>query len=66
MSASNRRTRSRSRRRAPSVLPKAHIVKIDTEGSEIDILSRMTSIDFDVIMLEYHSEANPQEDRWSC
>ena len=42
----------------PSVLPKAHIVKIDTEGSEIDILSRMTSLDFDVIMLEYHSEAN--------
>jgi hypothetical protein len=44
--------------RAPSVLPKANIVKIDTEGSEIDILSRMTSFDFDVIMLEYHSEAN--------
>jgi FkbM family methyltransferase len=43
---------------APSVLPKANIVKIDTEGSEIDILSRMTSFDFDVIMLEYHSEAN--------
>ena len=42
----------------PSVLPKANIVKIDTEGSEIDILSRMTSFDFDVIMLEYHSEAN--------
>jgi FkbM family methyltransferase len=44
--------------RAPSVLPKAHIMKIDTEGSEIDILSRMASIDFDVIMLEYHSKAN--------
>jgi hypothetical protein len=43
---------------APSVLPKAHIVKIDTEGSEIDILGRMASIDFDVVMLEYHSEAN--------
>ena len=43
---------------ALSVLPKANIVKIDTEGSEIDILSRMTSFDFDVIMLEYHSEAN--------
>ena len=42
----------------PSVLPKANIVKIDTEGSEIDILSRMTSFDFDVIMLEYHSEGN--------
>ncbi|MGH6826397.1 FkbM family methyltransferase [Methyloceanibacter sp.] len=44
--------------RAPDVLPKADIVKIDTEGSEIDILSRMTSFDFDAILLEYHSEAN--------
>jgi FkbM family methyltransferase len=44
--------------RAPSVLPKAHIVKIDTEGSEVDILSRMTPLDFDVLMVEYHSEAN--------
>jgi FkbM family methyltransferase len=44
--------------RAPDVLPRAHIVKIDTEGSEIDILSRMASFDFDAIMLEYHSEAN--------
>ena len=33
-------------------------MKIDTEGSEVDILSRMMSLDFDVIMLEYHSEAN--------
>ena len=37
---------SRSRRRAPSVLPKAQIVKIDTEGSEIDILGRMASLRF--------------------
>lgn len=44
--------------RAPDVLPKAHVVKIDTEGSEVDILSRMPSLDFEVIMLEYHSEAN--------
>ncbi len=44
--------------RAPEILPKAHIVKIDTEGSEIDILSRMASFDFEAIMLEYHSEAN--------
>jgi FkbM family methyltransferase len=44
--------------RAPSVLPKAQILKIDTEGSEIDILGRLPSIDFDVILLEYHSEAN--------
>jgi hypothetical protein len=33
-------------------------VKIDTEGSEVDILARMASLDFDAIMLEYHSEAN--------
>jgi FkbM family methyltransferase len=44
--------------RAPDILPKAHIVKIDTEGSEVEILTRMTSLDFDAIMLEYHSEAN--------
>ena len=33
-------------------------MKIDNEGSEVDILSRMMSLDFDEIMLEYHSEAN--------
>jgi FkbM family methyltransferase len=44
--------------RAPDVLPKAQIVKIDTEGSEVEILTRMTSLDFDAVMLEYHSEAN--------
>ena len=33
-------------------------MKIDTEGSEVDILAGMTSLDFDVLMLEYHSEAN--------
>jgi FkbM family methyltransferase len=44
--------------RAPSVLPRAQILKIDTEGSEIDILGRMASFDFDVIVLEYHSDAN--------
>ena len=42
----------------PSVLPKAQILKIDTEGSEIDILERMPSLDFEVVMLEYHSERN--------
>jgi FkbM family methyltransferase len=40
---------------APDVLPKAQIVKIDTEGLEVDILTRMASLDFDAIMLEYHS-----------
>jgi FkbM family methyltransferase len=31
--------------RPPSVLPRAQIMKIDTEGSEIDILGRMASFD---------------------
>lgn len=44
--------------KAPNVLPKAQIVKIDTEGSEIDILERMPSLDYEVVMLEYHSESN--------
>jgi FkbM family methyltransferase len=44
--------------RPPSVLPKAQIMKLDTEGSDIDILGRLASFDFDVILLEYHSEAN--------
>ena len=54
MSASSRLSQWRSKH----VLPKANIVKIDTEGSEVDILQRMASRDFDVVMLEYHSEAN--------
>jgi FkbM family methyltransferase len=40
----------------PNELPPASIVKIDTEGSELDILSRLASIEYDVILLEYHSE----------
>jgi FkbM family methyltransferase len=44
--------------RPPSVLPQAQILKIDTEGSEIDILGRMTGYDFDAILLEYHTDAN--------
>jgi len=42
----------------PSVLPKAHVLKMDTEGSEIDILERMPSLDFEVVVLEYHSESS--------
>jgi len=42
----------------PSVLPKAHVLKMDTEGSEIDILERMPSLDFEVVVFEYHSESN--------
>jgi FkbM family methyltransferase len=44
--------------KAPDVLPKAEILKIDTEGSEIDILAGMRQINFDVVLLEYHSEQN--------
>ena len=57
MWASNRRL-GRGRHQGAERAAQGAIVKIDTEGSEIDILSRMTSLDFDVIMLEYHSEAN--------
>ena len=44
--------------RPPAVLPKAHIVKIDTEGSEIEILSGLRPIESDVVVLEYHSDEN--------
>lgn len=44
--------------KSPEILPRAQILKMDTEGSELDILSRMTVIDFDAVMLEYHSEDN--------
>lgn len=44
--------------RDPAVLPRAHIAKIDTEGSEVDILQGLPALDFDVVLLEYHSEAN--------
>jgi FkbM family methyltransferase len=40
----------------PNELPSASILKIDTEGSELDILSRLDAIDYDAILLEYHSE----------
>jgi FkbM family methyltransferase len=42
----------------PAVLPHAQILKMDVEGAEIEILSRMPDIQFDIVMLEYHSEAN--------
>jgi len=44
--------------KSPEVLPQANILKIDTEGSEIDILSRMPGIDVEIVLLEYHSEGN--------
>ncbi len=46
--------------RAPDVLPKADILKIDAEGSEVDISSRMAAVEVDIVVLEYHSAANRQ------
>jgi len=42
--------------RPPASLPPAQILKIDTEGSEIDILTGIPAIDFDAVLLEYHSD----------
>jgi FkbM family methyltransferase len=39
-----------------TVLPKAQVLKLDTEGAELEILKGLPSIDFDVIMFEYHSD----------
>jgi hypothetical protein len=47
--------------RAPDVLPKAQIIKIDAEGSEIEILSGLGRPDYDVVVLEYHSERNRRQ-----
>jgi FkbM family methyltransferase len=44
--------------KSPSVLPQAQILKLDAEGAEIEILGGLSEIQFDVIVLEYHSEAN--------
>lgn len=43
---------------SPSDLPKGQVLKLDTEGSELDILSRMTDIDYDVVMMEFHGDTN--------
>ena len=43
---------------APTCLPPAQILKLDTEGCEIEILSGLPAINFDVVLLEYHSEKN--------
>jgi len=42
-------------------LPKANILKLDCEGSEVVILSQLPSIDYDAIMLEWHGEDNRRE-----
>lgn len=44
--------------RPPRVLPQAHILKMDVEGAEIEILGGLPDLQFDAIMLEYHSDAN--------
>lgn len=43
---------------SPETLPPAQVLKLDAEGAEIEILSGLPSIDFDVVLMEYHSEAN--------
>jgi len=42
----------------PLSLPKADILKMDTEGSEFDILERIVDIDYKAIMFEYHWETD--------
>ena len=44
--------------KAPDVLPAAQIIKLDAEGSEAEVLAGLREIVFDVVLLEYHSEAN--------
>ena len=47
--------------KSPAILPPAHILKIDTEGSEIDILAGIPALDFDAVLLEYHSDVSRRE-----
>ena len=42
----------------PTIMPRAHILKLDAEGSEIEILTGLDLINYDVVLLEYHSEYN--------
>lgn len=39
-------------------LPAAEIVKLDTEGCELEILKAMAPIDADVVVLEYHRDGD--------
>ncbi|HKD28806.1 MAG TPA: FkbM family methyltransferase [Xanthobacteraceae bacterium] len=41
----------------PQLLPNAQILKLDVEGSEIEILERHSSINYEVILVEYHGES---------
>ena len=43
--------------KSPSILPKADVLKLDTEGCEVEILQSL-QLDYEYIMLEYHSEAD--------
>jgi len=46
---------------SPSTLPKhCDILKIDTEGCEVEILRELQDRPFKAILVEYHSEANRQ------
>jgi FkbM family methyltransferase len=44
--------------RPPAVLPAAQVIKIDAEGSEVEILSGLAPIQFDIVLLEYHAEGH--------
>ena len=44
--------------RPPEVLPPAQVIRLDTDGAEIEVLVGLTLIDFDVVLIEYQSEAN--------
>lgn len=47
--------------RPPSTMPPAHILKMDTEGAELEILAGLAQIDYDLILMEFHSERNRRE-----
>jgi FkbM family methyltransferase len=42
--------------KGPEALPSAQILKLDVEGAEVEILAGMSVLDFDAIVLEYHSD----------
>ena len=44
-----------------AVLPQAHVLKVDTEGSEIEILERHRSIEYEVILIEFHGDNNRRQ-----
>ena len=45
----------------PSELPVANVLKMDTEGSELDILTRLDVNAYDAITLEFHSESDRRQ-----